>query len=69
MPQVKLISDGTAGGTRVYDMQGNEIVGFSRVSFNCRDRGATKIYLEFDQAAVDVVGIGPHTIPEGATQK
>ena len=68
MPQVKLVSDGTASGTHVYDMEGREITGFSRVSFNCRDRGAAKIYLEFDQAVVTAVGVGPDKLPEGALQ-
>jgi hypothetical protein len=66
MAQVRLVSDGTATGTKIFDMEGREITGWSRVAFNCRDRGASKVYVEFDVARADLVGIGPDQLPEGA---
>lgn len=66
--QVKLVSDGTATGTHITDMEGREIKGWSRVSFNCRDRGASKVYLEFDVARADLTGIGPDQLPAGALE-
>lgn len=66
--QVRIVSDGTPPGTYVYDTDGKEIHGYSRLSWNITSRGVGKAYLEFDAVKVEVTGTGPQQIPEGAKQ-
>jgi hypothetical protein len=56
MPQVRIVSDGTPAGTHVYDCDGKEIVGHSKVTWDIRSRGTARAWLEFEAPQIEAAG-------------
>jgi hypothetical protein len=56
MQRVRVVSDGTAEGTKVTGADGREITGWSRIGMSAKANRPVKIFLEFETTHVDILG-------------
>lgn len=57
MPKARLVTDGTAVGTHVYDQDGKEILGWSKLTLQINPRGVTRAYIEMQAVEAEATGI------------
>jgi len=54
MSQIRIVSGGEGGSTKIFDEYGKEMRGVSKVTIEIMPEGANKAVLEFTNVALDV---------------
>jgi len=52
--QIKIVSDGTGRGTKIFDLDGKQVLGATNLTIDVSARGAVTAVVTFDHVALEM---------------